>query len=883
MRTETTPIVRLEDYRPSDFLIDRVALDVRLHPTQTRIVATLAIRPNPEGRPDAPLVLDGDELNLNSVALDGRVLTGEEFEASPHALTIAQAPRQPFTLTVETEVNPTANTKLMGLYRSSGNYCTQCEAEGFRRITYFLDRPDVLSVYTTRIEAERDEVPVLLGNGNLVESGAADDPNRHYAVWHDPHPKPSYLFALVGGRLGRVAKAFKTMSGREVELAIYVEPGKEDRAGYALDALERSMRWDERVFGREYDLDVFNIVAVSDFNMGAMENKGLNIFNDKYVLASPETATDMDYAHIEAIIAHEYFHNWTGNRVTCRDWFQLCLKEGLTVFRDQEFSSDERSRPVHRIAEVKTLRARQFLEDSSPLAHPVRPTQYREINNFYTATVYEKGAEIVRMLKTIIGADAFRRGMDLYFERCDGTAATVEDFLNAFADVTGRDLSHFARWYEQAGTPRVSVKGHYDEAARTYRLDFSQSTPPTPGQSIKQPMAIPVALGLVSHDGSPLSAACDRVDERGVFLFDKASDSITFTQVSSQPVPSLFRGFSAPVKVSLDLPNEELLVLLRHDADAFNRWQAAQTVAMRLLVALSTGGSVADAEADAFSAALCSFMESDALTDPAFAALVITLPSEADIAQEIGKDVDPDAIHRARSSMRRRIGTGCSQHLRRFYESLGDSGPYSPDAASAGRRALRNVSLDLLAAADPAEGEALATAQLDAASNMTDRLASLGVLTTLPGQAREDALARFGERYRNEPLVLDKWFTLQAAIPEDETLERVKTLMQHPAFSMANPNRVRSLIGSFAMLNQVQFNRADGAGYRFLASIVLRADELNPQLAARLLTAFSTWRMMESTRRGHAEEALRSIAQKPNLSRDVGDIVSRSLDEGQSK
>ncbi|NBJ11533.1 aminopeptidase N [Microvirga arsenatis] len=883
MRTETTPIVRLEDYRPSDFLIDRVELDVRLHPTQTRIVATLAIRPNPEGRPDAPLVLDGDELNLNSVALDGRVLTGEEFEASPHALTIAQPPRQPFTLTVETEVNPTANTKLMGLYRSSGNYCTQCEAEGFRRITYFLDRPDVLSVYTTRIEAERDEVPVLLGNGNLVESGAADDPNRHYAVWRDPYPKPSYLFALVGGRLGRVAKAFKTMSGREVELAIYVEPGKEDRAGYALDALERSMRWDERVFGREYDLDVFNIVAVSDFNMGAMENKGLNIFNDKYVLASPETATDMDYAHIEAIIAHEYFHNWTGNRVTCRDWFQLCLKEGLTVFRDQEFSSDERSRPVHRIAEVKTLRARQFLEDSSPLAHPVRPTQYREINNFYTATVYEKGAEIVRMLKTIIGADAFRRGMDLYFERCDGTAATVEDFLNAFADVTGRDLSHFARWYEQAGTPRVSVKGHYDEAARTYRLDFAQSTPPTPGQSTKQPMAIPVALGLVSHDGSPLSAACDRVDERGVFLFDKASDTITFAEVSPKPVPSLFRGFSAPVKVSLDLPNEELLVLLRHDTDAFNRWQAAQTVAMRLLVALSTGGSVADAEADAFSAALCSFMGSDAFTDPAFAALVITLPSEADIAQEIGKDVDPDAIHRARSAMRRRIGAGCSQHLRRFYESLADSGPYSPDAASAGRRALRNASLDLLAAADPAEGEALATAQFDSASNMTDRLASLGVLTTLPGQAREDALARFGERYRNEPLVLDKWFTLQAAIPEDETLERVKTLMQHPAFSMANPNRVRSLIGSFAMLNQVQFNRADGAGYRFLASIVLRADELNPQLAARLLTAFSTWRMMENTRRGQAEEALRSIAQKPNLSRDVGDIVSRSLDAGQSE
>ncbi|MGO4525565.1 aminopeptidase N [Microvirga sp. 2MCAF35] len=883
MRIDTNPIVRLEDYRPSDFLIDSVELDVRLHPTETRVIATLAMRPNPEGRPDAPLALDGDELNLKSVALNGRTLAGEEFEASPQALTIAQAPRQPFTLTIETEINPTTNTKLMGLYRSSGNYCTQCEAEGFRRITYFLDRPDVLSVYTTRIEAEGDDAPVLLGNGNPVESGTVDGSDRHYAVWHDPHPKPSYLFALVGGRLGRIAKNFTTMSGREVELAIYVEPGKEDRADYALDALERSMRWDERVFGREYDLDVFNIVAVSDFNMGAMENKGLNIFNDKYVLASPETATDMDYAHIEAIIAHEYFHNWTGNRVTCRDWFQLCLKEGLTVFRDQEFSSDERSRPVHRIAEVKTLRARQFLEDSSPLAHPVRPTQYREINNFYTATVYEKGAEIVRMLKTIIGDEDFRRGMDLYFDRCDGTAATVEDFLRAFADVTGRDLSHFARWYEQSGTPRVKVKGRYDPDAQTYRLDLAQSTSPTPGQVKKDAMAIPVALGLVMHDGSPSNGTCDRVDSRGVFLLDKPEDSIAFTGVTSLPVPSLFRGFSAPVKVSLDLPNEELLVLLRHDMDAFNRWQAAQTVAMRLLAALSTGAEVSDAEIDAFSAALASFMDRDACEDPAFAALVVTLPSEADIAQEIGRDVNPDTIHRARSEMRRRIGLSCANHLRRFYESLTDTGPYSPDAASAGRRSLRNASLDLLAAADPGVGEALAVQQLESAVNMTDRLASLSVLTTLPGEAREKAIARFGERYRNEPLVLDKWFTLQAAIPENGTLERIKGLMQHPAFSIANPNRVRALIGSFAMLNQVQFNRADGAGYRFLASIVLRTDELNPQLAARLLTAFSTWRMMENTRRSHAEEALRSIAQKPNLSRDVGDIVSRSLEESQGK
>ncbi|HEX2137338.1 MAG TPA: aminopeptidase N, partial [Microvirga sp.] len=837
------------------------------------------LRPNPQGRADAPLVLDGDELQLVALGLDGRPLAAGDYEATPQSLTIPKLPRRPFTLTVETQVNPQANTKLMGLYRSSGVYCTQCEAEGFRRITYFLDRPDVLSVYTTRIEGERETEPLLLGNGNAVEAGEVPGTGRHYAVWHDPFPKPSYLFALVGGRLGRVAKPFMVVNGRKVELAIYVEPGKEERADYALDALERSMRWDERVFGREYDLDVFNIVAVSDFNMGAMENKGLNIFNDKYVLASPETATDADYANIEAIIAHEYFHNWSGNRVTCRDWFQLCLKEGLTVFRDQEFSSDERSRPVHRIAEVKALRARQFPEDASPLAHPVRPTQYREINNFYTATVYEKGAEIVRMLKTIIGDEDFRRGMDLYFERCDGKAATVEDFLAAFAEVTGRDLSHFARWYQQAGTPRVTVKGTYDAAAHTYRIDFSQSTPPTPGQPNKEPMAIPVALGLVARDGSPLQASSDGTSAKGVFLLDKASDGLTFSGVTSHPVPSLFRGFSAPVKTTLDLSNEELLVLLRHDTDAFNRWQAAQTVAMRILVDLSEGVSVSGESIADLASALASFMQKDALDDPAFAALVITLPGEAEIAQEIGRDVDPDAIHRARKDMRRRIGQTCFAPLQNFRRSLADAGDYSPDAASAGRRSLRNASLDLLAAADPALGEKLASEQFEEAGNMTDRLASLNVLTMLPGDARENALRRFEERYRHEPLVLDKWFTLQAAIPEDGTLERVKHLMTHSAFSMNNPNRVRALVGSFAMLNQMQFNRADGAGYDFLADIVLSVDELNPQLAARLLTSFSSWRMMEKTRRTQAEKALRRIAGKPNLSRDVGDIAARSLED----
>jgi aminopeptidase N len=877
MRTDSPHLVRLEDYRPSDFLIDRDNLDIRLHPTRTRVTASLSLRPNPAGQPDAPLVLDGDELNLLAVALDGTSLTSGDFAATPQALTLPSPPRRPFTLTMETEIDPSANTKLMGLYRSSGVYCTQCEAEGFRRITYFLDRPDVLSVYTTRIEAERDEAPVLLGNGNPVEAGGITGTNRHYSVWHDPFPKPAYLFATVGGQLAKLDKTFMTMSDREVEIAVYVEPGKEDRAGYALDALERSMRWDERVFGREYDLDVFSVVAVSDFNMGAMENKGLNIFNDKYVLASPETATDSDYANIEAIIAHEYFHNWTGNRITCRDWFQLCLKEGLTVFRDQEFSSDERSRPVHRISEVRNLRARQFSEDAGPLAHPVRPTQYREINNFYTATVYEKGAEIVRMLKTLIGDADFRRGMDLYFERCDGTAATVEDLLKAFADVTGRDLSHFARWYAQAGTPRVTINGEYDAAAKTYRLDFAQATPPTPGQPEKEAVVIPVALGLVPREGGVIAPDCNRVDAGGIFVLDRASDSITFTNVAAAPVASVFRAFSAPVNISLDLGDDELLSLLRHDADPFNRWQSAQTVATRVLVRSAKSGH-ADSEAvQNLASALLSFLDRDAVRDPAFAAQVLSLPSESEIAQEIGEDVDPDGIYRARKGTRAAIGRRLGPSLERLRESFASREAYSPDAESAGRRSLRNVALDLIAAGDPGTGERLAVEQLQGATNMTDRLAGLAVLTSIPGDMREQAINEFAERYRDDALILDKWLSLQAMIPEPGTLDRVQRLMAHPAFSLTNPNRARALVGSFALNNPTQFHRRDGAGYNFLADVVLTLDPTNPQVAARLLTAFGTWKTMESKRRAQAEAALQRIAGKPNLSPDVGDIAQRSL------
>jgi aminopeptidase N len=873
MRTETPITIRLEDYRPSDYLIGTVALDVALHPTATRVRAELTLRPNPAGQAGAPLVLDGDDLTLASLALDGAPLAAGAYSATPASLIIETPPAGPFTLTIETVVDPTANTKLMGLYRSNGVYCTQCEADGFRRITYFLDRPDVMAVYTTRIEANHAEAPVLLGNGNPVEAGEAG-PQRHYAIWHDPHPKPAYLFALVGGRLDYVQRDFTTLEGRTVELAVYVEPGKAARADYALEAIARSMAWDETAFGRAYDLNVFNVVAVSDFNMGAMENKGLNIFNDRYVLASPETATDADYAAIEAIIAHEYFHNWTGNRITCRDWFQLCLKEGLTVFRDQEFSSDMRSRAVHRIGEVRTLRARQFPEDAGPLAHPVRPRQYAEINNFYTATVYEKGAEIVRMLRTLLGPIAFRAGMDRYFADNDGTAATVEDFLAAFAVTSGRDLTAFARWYERPGTPRVAVEGRYDPEAATYHLSFRQSLPGAPDS---QPLVITVSLGLIGANG-PLAAVSDRVRD-GVFVLDRASDALAFTNVTAPPVPSLFRGFSAPVRIEMDLSDADRLTLLRHDSDPFNRWQAAQSVAMRLLVAGARSGAVPAEDAAAFTAALGAFLDGEALSDPAFAALVLALPSEADVANEIGAEIDPDAIHQARHALRRQIGTGLADRLGALRDALADAPgtPFSPDAEAAGRRSLRNAALDLIGAADPAAATRLATAQMRYATTMTDRLAALSVLAQEPGQAREDALARFAETYRAEPLVLDKWLATQAVIPEAGTLDRIRTLQAHAAFSMTNPNRVRALIGSFSMGNPTQFNRLDGAGYALVAETVLALDRTNPQVAARMLTAFGSWRMLEPKRRERAESTLSKIRAVSGLSRDVGDILTRTL------
>ncbi len=879
MRTEQARPVRLDEYRPPDWLVETVELDVSLHATATKVRATLKMSPNPQAAP-APIVLDGDGVTLSALKLDGQTMRPESYVATPDRLTIAQPPAGTCYLQIETLVDPSANTQLMGLYRSNGTYCTQCEAEGFRRITYFPDRPDVMAVYTTRIEAEKAEAPVLLANGNLTEAGDVPETTRHFAVWHDPFPKPAYLFALVGGNLACVEDRFVTGSGRAVTLRIYVEPGKEDRVGWAMDSLKRAMRWDEEAFGREYDLDIFMIVAVSDFNMGAMENKGLNVFNDKLVLASAESATDTDYERIEAVIAHEYFHNWTGNRITCRDWFQLCLKEGLTVFRDQEFTSDHRSRPVKRVADVRGLRAQQFVEDAGPLSHPVRPAAYTEISNFYTATVYEKGAEVVRMLKTLLGPGGFRKGLDLYFTRHDGHAATVDEFVQCFADANKTDLTQFMRWYAQAGTPEVTASGSYDASAQSYRLELAQKVPPTPGQPVKEPMVIPLALGLVGPDGRDMSLTLGdgRPVVRGVLTLSQPSQTFELTAVTERPVLSLNRGFSAPIKLTSDVSAQDLQFLAAHDSDPFNRWQAIQSLANRLLIdnvaAIRAGRAPRDD--DGVVAALTAVLEDDAL-EPAFVALMLTMPSEAELARDIGHDVDPDAIADARERLRGTIGSRLGPQLRETYRRMQDDGAYSPDAASAGRRALKNVALDLLAAAG-ASAIALAARQYHQAANMTDRMAALSTLSQHAVPERQAALDDFYRRYSANPLIVDKWLALQATIAEPATLERVRALTRHAAFSLSNPNRVRALIGGFAQSNPTQFNRADGAGYEFVSDILLDLDQKNAQVAARLATAFRSWRTLEAVRRGRAEAALRRIAQA-NLSRDLRDIVDRSLDE----
>jgi len=872
----------LKDYAPPPYLTEEVELDVRLAPRAARVASKLRLRPNPKvATRGKPLQLDGEGLALESVALDGKTLAPSDYVLKDGSLTIPRVPAHPFTLELVTFCDPEANTALSGLYLSRGTYCTQCEPEGFRRITFFLDRPDVLAVYTVRIEADRATAPVLLSNGNPVAQGDIPGTGRRFAVWHDPFPKPSYLFALVGGNLACVPDHFVTALGRKVDLAIYVEPGKEDRCSWAMESLKRAMRWDEERFGREYDLDVFNIVAVSDFNMGAMENKGLNIFNDKLVLARPDTASDADYASIEGVIAHEYFHNWSGDRVTCRDWFQLCLKEGLTVFRDQEFTGDTRSGPVERIAAVRMLKTHQFPEDAGPLAHPVRPASYIEINNFYTATVYEKGAEVCRMLQTLLGRDGFRKGLDLYFERHDGEAVTVEDFVEAMADVSGRDLSQFMLWYTQSGTPELACSLDYDPHAKTARLAVSQVVPPTPGQTRKEPMLIPLKMGLIGANGDELPLKLDGNGAIGDGLLEVTDREqvFEFRDVPSPPTPSLLRGFSAPVRLTISLDPEQIEFLMMHDKDAFNRWQAAQTYATNLLTTASREGRdmarVTGKEAIRLAQALGQTAGDSSLA-AAYRAEFLKLPSESDIARELARHVDTDAVRHARETLGRTIANEIGADLAELYHAIAPSGPYSPDPESTGVRALRGTTLDLLVATGKPSEIARAERHYRDATNMTDQISALAILSHLDTQARDEALAHFYARWQDEPLVLDKWFAVQARAARPDSVETVRTLLSHAKFSLKNPNRVRALIGSFVHGNPTGFNRADGAGFELLAEQALEIDRFNPHVAARLLGAFESWRILEPVRQARAKLVLEDLARR-KLSTDSYEIVTKTL------
>ncbi len=873
--------VRLADYLVPEFLIDTVELVFALEDGATRVKSRLGIRRNPEGSdPKAALELDGEELTLARVALDGVALGPNRYRLPEAGGLVIDAAPDAFTLDIETRIDPARNTALSGLYMSGGNFCTQCEPEGFRRITYFIDRPDVMARYSTTIVADRGRFPVLLSNGNPAGSGEAEG-GKHWAKWVDPHPKPSYLFALVAGDLVAVRDRFTSRGGRAVALAIWVRRGDEDKCGHAMASLKKAMAWDEEVFGLEYDLDVFNIVAVSDFNMGAMENKGLNIFNTRYVLAKPETATDADYQGIESVIAHEYFHNWTGNRVTCRDWFQLSLKEGLTVFRDQEFSADQGSRAVKRIGEVRTLRAIQFPEDDGPLAHPVRPESYLRIDNFYTPTVYNKGAELVRMIQTLIGRDGFRRGMERYIARHDNHAATIEDFVAAMEEAGGVDLGRFKLWYAQAGTPEITVEDRWDAAAGAYELEVAQQVPATPGQPDKRPMLMPLAMGLLDAGGGELPT---RLEGDGaalagtrVLALTEARQSFRFVDLAARPVPSLLRGFSAPVKLT-GVPLDRLKFLAVHDPDPFARWEAGQEVAARALLdrvgVLQRGAEPAALDPDLVAAMRRSL--ADAGPDPAFAAEALAVPGEAFLADRMAV-ADVEAVHEARETARAEIGRALQAEFAAGYQALADAGPYRIEGAAIGRRALRNACLFYLAAADPEHGAALAKAQFDAAANMTDLLAALSVLADLDRPERPAALARFFADWEHDPLVVDKWFALQARSSLPGTVERVRELASHPAFDRRNPNRVRALVGAFAQGNQVRFHDPSGAGYAFLADEVIAIDPGNPTTAARLVQPLGMWRRHDMARQGLMRGQLERVLASPGLSKNTFEMVSKSL------
>ncbi|XP_047970102.1 puromycin-sensitive aminopeptidase isoform X2 [Salvia hispanica] len=877
----------LKDYKEPDYFFEKVDLNFQLGEETTLVFSKIFVSPRVEGC-SAPLVLDGADLKLIVLKVNGEDVKGDDFHVDSRHLTLSSPPSGKFTLEIVTEICPQKNTSLEGLYKSSGNFCTQCEAEGFRKITYYQDRPDIMAKYTCRIEGDKSLYPVLLSNGNLIEQGDLEG-GRHFAVWEDPFVKPCYLFALVAGQLESRDDTFITRSGRKVSLRIWTPAQDLPKTAHAMYSLKAAMKWDEDVFGLEYDLDLFNVVAVPDFNMGAMENKSLNIFNSKLVLASPETATDADYAAILGVIGHEYFHNWTGNRVTCRDWFQLSLKEGLTVFRDQEFSSDMGSRPVKRIADVSKLRSYQFPQDAGPMAHPVRPHSYIKMDNFYTVTVYEKGAEVVRMYKTLLGAQGFRKGMDLYFKRHDGQAVTCEDFFAAMRDANGADFSNFLLWYSQAGTPRLNVVSNYNAEAKTYSLKFSQEVPPTPGQPVKEPMFIPVALGLLGSDGKdiPLSSVyhdgmLESISNSGqpahttVLRVTKKEEVFVFNDIPERPVPSILRGYSAPVRMDSDLTDADLYFLLANDSDEFNRWEAGQVLARKLMLTL-----VSDYQQNKPLVLNQQFLNGvksilcDPSLDKEFIAKAITLPGEGEIMDMMAV-ADPDAVHAVRSFIRKQLASELKNELLITVKNNRSSVNYEFDHQNLSRRALKNTALAYLGSLEDAEITELALHEYKTATNLTEQFAALVALDQIPGKVRDDVLADFYNKWQHEYLVINKWFALQAMSNVPGNVENVRKLLDHPAFDLRNPNKVYSLIGGFCG-SPVNFHAKDGSGYKFLGELVVQLDKINPQVASRMVSAFSRWKRYDETRQNLAKAQLEMILSANGLSENVFEIASKSL------
>ena len=891
MRTDTAATIFRHDYVEPSFWVDTVELGIDLEPGATRVAARSVLKRNPAAK-QRDLVLNGEELELVVIRMNGKTLNKRHYHLTDGQLTIVNPPDL-VTLEIETVLQPEKNTSLMGLYVSNGNFFTQCEAEGFRKITFFPDRPDVMATYRVMLRGDKARYPVLLSNGNLIEQGDLGD-GRHYALWEDPFKKPSYLFALVAGQLVCEEQTLRLQSGRDVLLQVWVEPGNLDKTAHAMESLVKSIRWDEERFGLELDLDRFMIVAVGDFNMGAMENKGLNIFNTKFVLANSRIATDTDYANIESVVGHEYFHNWTGNRVTCRDWFQLSLKEGLTVFRDQEFSADmigsASGRAVKRIEDVRVLRQAQFPEDAGPMAHPVRPDSYVEINNFYTVTIYEKGAEVVRMMQTLVGRDGFRKGMDLYFARHDGQAVTCDDFRAAMADANACDLSQFEQWYSQAGTPRISARADYDAVAQTLTLELTQSCPATPGQPQKLPLHIPVAVGLLNAQGVdlPLQLAGATLPEEAqvhavpttmVLELTQPSQHFVFTGITAPPVPSLLRDFSAPVNLDFAYTDDELAFLFAHDSDPFNRWEAGQRLATRRLLTLAGAGQgdlayQVNAQDTLLIGALRKLVN-DKTLDPAFRELAISLPSEGMLAEQMAV-IDPQSIHTARCALRRQLAQHLRADLLAAYQANHTPGAYRPDPLPAGRRALRNSVLSYLAELNDNTAHKLIQDQLEHASNMTDRVAALAAMVNHHVPGVQQALQQFYDEFTDEPLVIDKWFTLQAAAPVT-TVAAVRKLMQHPAFTLKNPNRARSLIFAFCNANPAQFHVADGSGHAFWAEQVIALNAINPQVAARLARTMDRWRKYTPALQLSMQAALKKVAATKKLSKDVAEVINKSL------